>query len=197
MVSQAGIRAACVSGRPPSGCLRLLERVVGEGRVQLTTRVPEQVAASCRAAARATRLAIACPVVVPAGGVVADRNLYGPQIVSANTYSVSLNNGQNPGRIHWEFGAIRGPARRLWVFDRGNWAAPPSTPPANRIGQRRYLGYRITLYRFPDQDGQLEGHDAAIASKRGISYFVSLHGHADDRADIAILVSILSALPGR
>jgi len=139
-----------------------------------------------------TQLRVVCPPLAPTGGVVSDPDLYGPQIVNRQSYSVSINNGQNPGRIHWEFGAISGPQTRLWVFDRSNWDAPPNTPPARLIGTHTYLGHLITLYRFPDNDGQLEGHDAAFATEHGVSYFVSIHGHTHDDGDIAILLAILA-----
>jgi hypothetical protein len=139
-----------------------------------------------------TELRVVCPPLVPTGGVVSDPNLFGPQISTRHSYSVSINNGQNPGRTHWEFGAISGPQTRLWVFDRSNWPAPPNTPPARLIGTRKYLDQLITLYRFPDNDGQLEGHDAAFATEHGVSYFVSIHGHTHDDGDIAILLAILA-----
>ena len=139
-----------------------------------------------------TKLEVVCPSLVPAGGVVGDHELYGPQIVDRGSYSVSINNGENPGRIHWEFGATLGPEAGLWVFDRKNWAAPPRTPPARLIGKLDYLGHVITLYRFPDNDGQLEGHDAAFATEDGVSYFVSIHGHNHDDGDIAMLLAILA-----
>ena len=166
--------------------------MVGGTSIRLTTIVPKQVSASCAAAARTTQLEVVCPPLVPTGGVVSDPDLYGPQIVDRRSYSVSTNNGENPGRIHWEFGAIRGPQTQLWVFDRRNWAAPPSARPARLIATRKYLGYSVSLYRFPDSDGQLEGHDAAFASKGGVSYFVSIHGHTHDDGDIAMLLAILA-----
>jgi hypothetical protein len=141
-----------------------------------------------------TRMVVICPPLVPAGGVVpitAGEQLYGPQIVSATSYSVSINNGQNEGYIHWEFGAIKGPAASLWVFDRANWDAAPPKHPAVRISERDFAGHLITIWRFPDNDGQLEGHDAAFATEHGISYFVSIHGHSHDDADIAMLLGVL------
>jgi len=159
--------------------------------IRLTAHVPPQITATCDAAARLTHLKVACPPVMPIGGVVHDHDLYGPQIVDRRSYSVSINNGQNTGHIHWEFGASKGPATRTWVFDRSNWAAPANTPPARRIGQRRYLGHLITIYRFPANGGQLGGHDAAFATDAGISYFVSIHGRTDDDADVAMLLAIL------
>lgn len=175
--------------------MRFLDHAVRVTSMRLTTIVPRQVTSSCAAAARKTQLEVVCPPLVPAGGVVSDPELYGPQIVDRRSYSVSINNGQNPGRIHWEFGAIRGPQTRLWVFDRSNWPAPPSTPPARLLGTRDYLGHLISLYRFPDDDGQLEGHDAAFATEDGVSYFVSIHGHTHDDGDIAMLLAILARSP--
>lgn len=191
---QVTTAAACVAHTgPPDACLRFIERVVRVRSLQLTAPAPSEVKASCGAAARTTHLRVVCPPIVPVGGVVADHDLYGPQVVNVSTYSVSINNGQNPGHIHWEFGAIKGPERQLWVFDTSDWDASPPKHPARRIGQHRSLGYLIALYRFPDNDGQLEGHDAAIAREGGISYFVSVHGHHDDDADIAMLLAILLA----
>jgi hypothetical protein len=142
-----------------------------------------------------TRLKVVCPPLVPTGGVVRDHDLYGPQIVTGRSYSVSINNGQNPGHIHWEFGATRGPETHLWVFDRRNWEAPPHTHPARLLAKVRYFRHVITLYRFPDNDGQLEGHDAAFATKDGVSYFVSIHGHTHDDGDLAMLLAILARSP--
>ncbi len=140
-----------------------------------------------------TQLRVICPPLVPAGGVAS--GLYGPQIVDRDSYSASINNGQIPGRVHWEFGAIVGPETRLWVFDRRNWAGPPSAPPARLIGKLEELGHVITVYRFPDNDGQLEGHDAAFATEHGVSYFVSIHGHDHDDGDIAMLLAVLARSP--
>ena len=142
-------------------------------------------------AARSTRLHVVCPPLVPAGGVVRGSDLSGPQVVTKDSYSVSINNGQNPGRIHWEFGAIRGPATKLWVFDRRNWAATPPVHPARLLAERHAHGYTISLYRFPENDGQLEGHDAAFATAGGVSYFVSIHGYTHDLADVAMLEAVL------
>ncbi|HEX3804194.1 MAG TPA: hypothetical protein VHV75_15270 [Solirubrobacteraceae bacterium] len=151
---------------------------------------------SCRDAARQTQLTVICPPIAPAGGVINDPNLWGPQIVTANSYSVSLNNGMNPGFIHWEFGAIEGPINKLWVFDRSQWAATGTPPPVRKLGTTDIAGYRITSFAFPENDGQLAGHDLATASQNGISYFVSLHYHTHNDANIAILLSILLANKG-
>ncbi len=142
-----------------------------------------------------TRIRVVCPPVVPAGGVVrlpgADQ-LYGPQIVTPRSYSVSINNGTNNGYIHWEFGAIQGPTTQLWVFDRANWEALPPKHPAVQVSERDYGRYRISIWRFPENDGQLAGHDAVFATEHGISYFVSIHGHTHDDGDIAMLLAVLA-----
>jgi hypothetical protein len=173
-------------------CVRFLEDVIGVRSIRLTARVPPQVPRTCAQMVAMTRLRVVCPQVVPVGGVVSDHELYGPQIVGRRTWSMSINNGQNPGRIHWEVGAIRGPARALWVFDKSNWAAPPAKRAARLIGKRRYLGHLVSLYRFPDSDGQLEGHDAALAAQHGVTYFVSIHGHTHDDGDVAMLLALLA-----
>jgi hypothetical protein len=188
-----GNSASCAVGRSPEGCVRFVERTVKRRSIALTANVARQITASCAAAARVTRIEVICPPVVPAGGVINNPELYGPQLVDRRSYSISINNGQNPGHIHWEFGAIKGPATRLWVFDRSNWAgATPPKHPARLIATRRYLGHLILIYRFPDNDGQLQGHDAAFAADHGISYFVSVHGHNTADADIAMLLAILA-----
>ena len=191
--NERGTSAACAAGGGADACLRFLERVVGVRSIRLSAHIAPQVTASCAAAARMTHIKVVCPPVVPADGVVNDPRLYGPQIVDRRSYSISINNGQVPGHIHWEIGAGRGATTGLSEFDRSNWDAPLPTHPARRIAERRHLGRLITLYRFPDSDGQLEGHDAAFASEDGITYFVSIHGHAHDDADIAMLLAILLA----
>jgi hypothetical protein len=190
-VDAGGLGVCAAQGRPER-CLRFVERAANVRSLRLTATIPTEVSASCTAAGRGTALRVVCPPVVPAGGVVSDPDLCGPQVVDRKSYSLSINNGQNPGRIHWEIGATSGSAARLWIFDRANWDATPPKHPAIRIGARRYLGHLITLWRFPDTDGQLEGHDAAFASEGGVSYFVSVHGHNHDDADIAMLLAILA-----
>lgn len=190
-----GSYSACTTSGRSDACLRFLDDVVGVRSIRLTARVPSQVTHTCKDASRVTRVRVICPPVVPAGGVVGNHELYGPQIVTKASYSMSINNGQNPGHVHWEVGAIRGPSHALWIFDRGNWDAPLPKRPARVIGKRRYLGHVIVLYRFPDSDGQLEGHDAALAAEDGITYFVSIHGHSHDDGDIAMLLAILARHP--
>jgi hypothetical protein len=46
--------------------------------------------------AQMARLHVTCPPLVPAGGVVSDHGLYGPQIVDRRSYTMSINNGDNP-----------------------------------------------------------------------------------------------------
>jgi hypothetical protein len=173
-------------------CLRFLEDVVGVTSIRLTAKVPSQVAKTCAQTAGLTRLRVTCPPLMPAGGVIGDHDLYGPQVTDRRSYSFSINNGENPGHVHWEVGATNGPVAGLWIFDRASWdAAPPKRAP-RVIETRRYLGQVVTLYRFPDSDGQLEGHDAAFAARHGVTYFVSIHGYDHDDGDIAMLLAILA-----
>ena len=64
--------------------------------------------------------------------------------------------------------------------------------PAVRVSERNYAGHSISIWRFPGNDGQLEGHDATFAIRHGISYFVSIHGHTHDDGDVAMLLAILA-----
>jgi hypothetical protein len=187
--------AACKTDDAPTACLRFLREVVGVDGIELTVNVPSQVTATCTQMAQMTRLRVTCPPLVPVGGVVGDHELYGPQIVDRRSYSMSINNGDNAGHIHWEVGAIRGPPQALWIFDRRSWDAPAPKRPARLIGVRRYLGRAVMLYRFPDSDGQLEGHDAAFATQHGVTYFVSIHGYTHDDGDIAMLLAVLARSP--
>ena len=132
--------AACRRGGDPAVCLRLLDRAVGVTSVRLTSNVPLEINATCSQTARMTRIRVTCPPLVPAGGLVGDHELYGPQLTDRRSYSMSINNGQNPGRIHWEIGAIKGPPRALWIFDRREWAALGPKRPVTLIGERRYSG---------------------------------------------------------
>jgi hypothetical protein len=95
---------------------RYVEGVARVRSIKLTSKIPLEVRQSCAAAARMTRISVICPPVIPAGGVVTNpggEQLYGPQIVTPRSYSVSINNGTNQGYIHWEFGAIQGSATQL------------------------------------------------------------------------------------
>jgi hypothetical protein len=64
------------------------------------------------------------------------------------------------------------------------------------IGGDRCAGYLIAIYRFPENDGQLEGHDVALATAAGITYFASVHGYGHDDADVAMLLAILLSARG-
>ena len=187
--------AACVRTVSPGSCLRYVEGAARVRSIKLTSKIPLEVRQSCAATARITRIRVICPPVIPAGGVVTNpgEQLYGPQIVTPRSYSVSINNGTNQGHIHWEFGAIQGSATQLWVFDRANWEALPPKHPAIRVSERDYAGHSISIWRFPENDGQLEGHDAAFATEHGISSFVSIHGHTHDDGDIAMLLAVLAS----
>lgn len=194
MASEAS-PATCGRTASTASCLRYVERAARVRSIELTSTIPLEVKQSCAATARLTRIRVICPPVVPAGGVVrlpSAEQFYGPQIVTARSYSVSINNGDTGGYIRWEFGAIQGPATRLWVFDRANWETLPPKRPAVRVSERDYAGHVISIWRFPDNDGQLEGHDAAFATEHGISYFVSIHGHTHDDGDVAMLLAILA-----
>jgi hypothetical protein len=140
--------ALCVRAASAGSCLRHVERVERVRSIELTSKIPLEVTQSCAAAARITRIRVICPPVVPAGGVVrvpGAEQLYGPQIVTPRSYSVSINNGDTEGYVHWEFGAIQGPATRLWVFDRANWDAQPPKHPAVRVSEREYAGHSISI----------------------------------------------------
>ncbi len=161
------------------------------GWLRLTTHVSPRVRATCATAARATHLTVICPPLVPADGVTADHDMYGPQFESRDLYTMSFNNGQVPGHIHWEVGAGTLGALSAAEFDIRNWDATAPKHPARTLWVRRIGGHVITMYRFPDNDGQLEGHDAALATLGRVTYMVSIHGHDHDPADVAMLVAIL------
>ena len=80
---------------------------------------------------------------------------------------MSFNNGQVPGHIHWEVGAGTLAGIATAEFDERNWDAPAPKQPPRVIGGDRCAGYLIAIYRFPENDGQLEGHDVALATAAG------------------------------
>ena len=160
--------------------------------LQLTSDVPAPVLVTCGEAAEATRIRVVCPPLVPAGGV-AD---HGPQVTAPDVYTLSFNNGQVPGHIHWEAGAGTLAGIATAEFDERDWDAPEPKQPPVLIGGERCDPYLIRIYRFPENDGQLEGHDVALAIVGGITYFASIHGYDRDDADVAMLLAILRSAGG-
>jgi hypothetical protein len=165
--------------------------------LRLTTEVSPAVTATCAQAARATRIRVVCPPVVPADGVGGGPDdESGPQVTGPDVYTMSFNNGQVPGHIHWEAGAGSLEGIATAEFDESDWDAPSPKRPAFLIGGERCAGYLIAIYRFPLYDGQLEGHDVALASTGGVTYFASVHGYTHDDADVAMLLAILLSARG-
>jgi hypothetical protein len=164
--------------------------------LELTNSVSPPVRAACAEAARATRIRVVCPSLVPADGVTSESDLYGPQVLTPDVYTLSFNNGQVPGHIHWEAGAGTLAGIATAEFDERDWDAPEPKQPTVLIGGDRCGPYLIRIYRFPDNDGQLEGHDVALAIVGGITYFASIHGYNHDDADVAMLLAILRSAGG-
>lgn len=133
---------------------------------------------------------------MPADGVTSERDLYGPQVLARDAYTLSFNNGQVPGHIHWEVGAGTLAGVATAEFDERDWDAPAPKQPVRLIGGERCAGHLVTIYRFPQSDGQLEGHDVALATADGITYFASVHGYTNDAADVAMLLAILRSAGG-
>jgi hypothetical protein len=185
----AALLAACGAQHKP-------ERAAHVHSLGLTIRVSPAVTATCAQVARATRVRVVCPPVVPSDGVTGERDLYGPQVTDADVYTMSFNNGQVPGHIHWEAGAGTLEGVATAEFDERNWDAPSPKRAAVLIGGERCAGYLIAIYRFPLYDGQLEGHDVALATVGRVTYFASVHGYAHDDADVAMLLAILRSARG-
>jgi hypothetical protein len=165
--------------------------------LRLTYDLSPRVRAACAQAARATRIRVVCPPLVPADGVGGGpADGYGPQVLTKDAYTLSFNNGQVPGHIHWEVGAGTLAGIAAAEFDERDWDAPAPKQPVRLIGGERCDGLLIAIYRFPENDGQLEGHDVALASAAGITYFASVHGYGQDDADVAMLVAILRSARG-
>lgn len=190
----AVLLAAC--GTDAHGHAHAHERVAAVHTLSLTTHVSSPVTATCAEAARATRIRVVCPPVVPTDGVTSAHDLYGPQMTGPDVYTMSFNNGQVPGHIHWEVGAGSLEGIATAEFDERNWDAPSPKQPARLIGGERCAGFLVMLYRFPQFDGQLEGHDVALATEGRITYFASVHGYAHDDADVAMLLAILLSARG-
>lgn len=152
-----GASATCHAAGVPAECLRAIARVVRVRSIVLAAGVAEQVRASLSAAARETRIEVVCPPLVPAGGVVSNPDLYGRRSSTDAAIPCRSTTSRIQAASDWEFAATAGPATRLWVLGRANWDAQPPNHRTRVIGHRGHMGYRITLYRFPDNDGQLEG----------------------------------------
>ena len=166
------------------------DRPNAAGGLRLTAAVPAPVLVTCGEAAQATPIRVVCPSLVPAGGVVD----HGPQITARDVYTMSFNNGQVPGHIHWEVGAGTLEGVATAEFDERDWDAPAPKQPARLIGARRCAGLLVMLYRFPQSDGQLEGHDIALATVGPITYFASIHGYSHDGPDVDMLLAILRSV---
>ncbi len=165
--------------------------------LRLTYDVSPRVRTACAQAAPATRIRVVCPPLVPADGVGGGpADGYGPQVLTKDAYTMSFNNGQVPGHIHWEVGAGTLAGIATAEFDERDWDAPAPKQPPRVIGGERCAGYLIAIYRFPENDGQLEGHDVALATTSGITYFASVHGYTHDDADVAMLLAILLSARG-
>jgi hypothetical protein len=119
--------------------------------MRLTTRLGPRIRATCNQARRESRIPAVCPPLVPTGGVVTDRGLYGfegpaPPDAAGDFYLLTFNNGDNPGHVHWIVGAGRGATVYHNLFDPHHWAVPGHT---RRLGDRRYGPWTITFNRFP------------------------------------------------
>jgi hypothetical protein len=155
--------------------------------VEFTDAVPVQVTKTCARAARKTT--VECPDVVPRGGVVPDRDLYGflyPP--TADSYDLTFNNGDNSGRVHWMVGSGdfgKHLDQSVWV-KRGKLV---------ELGTRKCAGHQITGYRFPPYPagGPLGSHSAAVAAEDGREYWASVHGRYNLGASIALLLATLGA----
>jgi hypothetical protein len=173
-------------------CAALVSRWAPVDSVRLTTDIPPRVRATCAQARRQVRIAVVCPPLVPADGVVADPNLYGAEAMDrrGNFYLLTFNNGQITGHTHWIVGAGRSHAVHRYVFDPRSWAVRGRV---RRLGKRRYGPWAITFYRFPSypSGGELGGHDLALARLRDTTYFASVHGRTHHDASAAMLLAIL------
>jgi hypothetical protein len=94
------------------------------GGLKLTSDVSPRVRAAC---AEAARIRVVCPPLVPADGVMSEPDLYGPQVLTRDVYTLSFNNGQVPGHIHWEVGAGTLEGVATAEFDERDWDATTQT----------------------------------------------------------------------
>ena len=121
---------------------------------------------------------VACPPLIPTGGVVSYPGLNGfegPSLSdkSGDFYLLTFNNGDNPGYIHWIVGAGLDHAVQSDLFDPRLWDVPGR---ARRLGERRYGPWMITFFRFPPhpQAAALGGRDLALAKVGHTTYFATL-----------------------
>lgn len=164
--------------------------------IALTTHIPARVRSTCEQARRASRIPVVCSPLVPTGGVVADRGLYGFD-ARAGFYLLTFNNGENRGHVHWIVGAGLGNSVQRNLFNPGIWDVPGRI---RRVGERRYGPWTITFLRFPPHPsgGALGGHDLALAKVGGTTYFATVHGYDHHDTDAAMLIAmLLEAPPGR
>jgi hypothetical protein len=143
-------------------------------------------------------ISVVCPPLVPAGGVVADPDLYGAESWNraGDVYSLTFNNGENRGYIHWIVGAGRGTTVHRYMLNPRAWDVPGRI---RKLGERRYGPWTINFYRFPPHPsgGEFGGHVLALARVGGTTYFASVHGAAHRDADVAMLLAILLTAPDR
>ena len=179
-------------GTAKQRCVARISRWVQVGSIRLTTRLPPRVRTSCAQARRQVRIAVVCPPLVPAGGVVADPNLYGAETMdtAGDFYLLTFNNGDNRGYTHWIVGAGRGRTVHRYVLDPRIWEVPGRI---RRLGERRYGPWAITFYGYPPHPsgGPFGGHVLALARMGGTTYFASVHGKTHRDADAAMLLAIL------
>ena len=179
-------------------CLARMSRWAHVESIRLTTQIPPRVRSTCAQARRQVRIAVVCPPLVPAGGVIRDPNLYGAEAMSqaGDFYLLTFNNGENRGYTHWIVGAGTGRAVHRYVLDPRLWEVPGRI---RRLSERRYGAWPITFYRFPahPSGGEFGGHVLALARMAGKTYFASVHGAAHGDADAAMLLAVLLTAGGR
>jgi hypothetical protein len=160
--------------------------------IRLTTQLPPRVRSMCAPARRQARIAVVCPPLVPAGGVVANPDLYGAESWNAagDFYLLTFNNGDNRGYTHWIVGAGRDRTVHRYVLNPRIWEVPGRI---RRLGERRYGPWSVTFYGYPPHPSgdPFGGHVLALARMAGTTYFASVHGAAHRDADTAMLLAIL------
>jgi hypothetical protein len=158
----------------------------------MTTRLPRRVLATCAQGRREARIAVVCPPLVPAGGVVADPNVYGAETMdeAGDFYLLTFNNGDNRAYTHWIVGAGSGQTVHRYVLDPRIWVVPGRI---RQLGQHRYGPWTVTFYGYlpHPSGGEFGGHVLALARMGGTTFFASVHGAAHRDADTAMLLAIL------